>query len=695
MQVAHRRRRPAAPAAALAAAALLSLYAVPARAGSFDALGEFVPDPHAVVLLRFDDDIVRYLPEGAEQKCVPPMIERVEAADALEGATHLRVNALSGCAERLLLSLPASKGSYRASLWLRHGSLDAQVSVLYPARSGLDSMWAKLFPTGRVTSDGWVELGSNDLPVDGAQAEAVVLRLTDYADRAGVDVDAFELVPSGSFVAQRSCLGARDPVCGADRICVHERCRLGRLFVPPLPAAALRNDVVDVMQSELRVFFGGRKTRLEDLPASLAILDSIRQASDPWTFWNGWAMAIRRLHDWHTHASSGFPGAGARRRLNACFIEGEGDLSQQVWPRHPKYADLLVSHVGEDGTQGLKRGDRLVAVDGQHPIEWALGLIDVDWGRWQASDSAVFAELAERMRDLIVAYAKSFTVVRCDAGSQSCGPAAETVLASELTDEPGGQVACDNRPLYHLGAKSPKPDHGVWWQFFRGPIEGTSAGEAIYGLVWDTLYGGEPNSWVHKNLSEAFAEFRQKARGVILDHRAGNGGTLDGAEHATALVRPKQAVAVIRMPIATSGFDGPANPAEGIAIFEKFKEISPYVAGADDWDPDLPVAVLLHRDGSASDYFPFGMKGAKKARLFAPHATAGGFSTYVNYVYWGGLSHQIASGDTIAFDGRGLIGHGVEPDVQIEPRQSDLLAGKDTLHEAALAWVRQELKKKP
>ena len=32
------------------------------------------------------------------------------------------------------------------------------------------------------------------------------------------------------------------------------------------------------------------------------------------------------------------------------------------------------------------------------------------------------------------------------------------------------------------------------------------------------------------------------------------------------------------------------------------------------------------------------------------------------------------------------------PDEVILPRQSDLLAGKDTLHEAALAWVRAHLK---
>jgi hypothetical protein len=34
----------------------------------------------------------------------------------------------------------------------------------------------------------------------------------------------------------------------------------------------------------------------------------------------------------------------------------------------------------------------------------------------------------------------------------------------------------------------------------------------------------------------------------------------------------------------------------------------------------------------------------------------------------------------------------VVPDEIVEQKQSDLLAGKDSIHEAALAWVRSELK---
>jgi hypothetical protein len=107
----------------------------------------------------------------------------------------------------------------------------------------------------------------------------------------------------------------------------------------------------------------------------------------------------------------------------------------------------------------------------------------------------------------------------------------------------------------------------------------------------------------------------------------------------------------------------------------------------------MPVALLIHRDGSASDFFPLGMKGASsKVKLFGPAPTAGAFSTYYQMRYWAGLSWRMASGDTITAAGQARIGHGVEPDFVVLPKQSDLLAGKDTIHEAALAWLRTELK---
>ncbi len=683
--------------AALAGGAML--VSPDALGGSFDGHGQYLPDPAAVASLDFgadfDPDADRYLPPKTPGVCLVWGFIQKQGPDALDGTDylHLQTYLEEGCTERFLVDLPAVQGSYVARLWMRHGSIDAQMTVLYPESSGLQTMAAKLAPTGRVTSDGWVELRTNEFPVDGALAEKVFLRVYDV-DSIGSDIDALEIAAAGEFWQQQSCSGTSDPVCGQGAVCLHNDCQLGRLHVPPLPDDDVRDEMVDVMQSQLRVFFGGRKTRLENLPAALSQLDSIRYAPTAWAFWNGWAIAMGLLQDWHTEAYGPISRIERRARLNVCFIEGDADASAGTWPKHPQYRDLLVSHTGLSATQGISQGDRLVAVDGQHPIEWALGLSDVRWSLWRANDNQVYSELAEHMRGMILAHATSFSILRCSSITGTCNDVPDTLLVAELPDDTQDQVRCDNRPFYPFSVSSnPSLDHNVGYSFFQGRIANTTQEEEIYGLLWDTLYGGgDPNGWVNKHLKDAFADFKQQARGVILDHRAGNGGTLDAAEVTTTLVRPVETLLVFPSPIEFGGFDGPETPAEGIALFEKYETIYPMVVGSTGHDPDLPVALLLHRDGSASDFMPFGMKGAPNVKIFAQGPTAGAFSTYYQYVYWGGISWRMASGDSIAYDGRALIGHGVEPDVVVEQKQSDLLAGKDTVHEAGLAWVRQNLK---
>jgi hypothetical protein len=691
-------------AALCAGALVLAGASGVARAGTFGPEGEYVPDPAAIAHLDFEETPERWLPVGSDPKCRALGFTHVERDDALDGPGVVDLKVASGCSERFMVFLPHVRGSYRATVWMRHGSLNAQMVALYQDASGLAPTVAKMLPTGRTTSDGWVELASNDFPVDGPSLEHAYLRVADYASTDGVELDALEVVPSGEFVAAATCAGHADPSCGPERQCEWGQCVLPRLTFPPLPSDELRGPVVDVLESRLRLFFGGQRTRADDLPTALATLETMRTAPTATAFWNAWGLGMRRLHDWHTHADAGVgSGIAPAHRLNACFFEGDADRSQGTWPKDPRYADILVSHAGQ-GSGGLAAGDRVVAIDGLHPIDWARSLIDVYWGFWQACDPAVFAELAERLGGptwgggaLVVRYATTITVIHCNAANGTCDDVPTTIRVADLPNDPGGpDVYCDNRPFYHLAdGKGPDPanHYGLWWTVFRGRIEGTTQDEAIFGMAWDSLMGnGDPNGYINTQISAAVADFEANARGVILDHRAGNGGTLDAASNLTRLVRPGEAIAVVRMPMEIGGFDGPADADAGVAIFDKWKTESGYLVGDAAFAPDLPVALILHRDGSASDYMPFGMKGGPKVRLFGPHATAGGFSTFIQFDYWQALAFQFASGDTIAFDGRALIGHGVEPDEIVLPKQSDLLAGKDTLHEAALAWVRANLK---
>ncbi len=694
-------RRSAGTLAAVAFCAAL-LAGGRARAGTFDALGDFQLDPGDVASNGFETMPMRYVPSGTDMKCMPVAYALVTQPDAIEGQSFLRVNVVSGCAERFLVTLPQTPGSYRASLWVRQGGITASIDVLYTSASGLDSLSVLLSPTGRTTSDGWVELASNDFPVDGASVAEAYLKVVNESYATGVDLDAFEIVSEGSFVAQAGCAGVGDPACDADEVCIYDRCIFAPAQVPVLPADVLKNDVVDVLESQIRNFYGSHRSRALYLPNALALMEQMRTASTGWQFWSLWAAGVHALHDWHTDTDFGITGfVGASHRLNACFIEGNADLSHDAWPSDPMYPDLLVSHVGTADNAGLEAGDRLVAVDGQHPIAWAASLGAVDFNFHVATDPTIFSDYAEELggapwsNSLIIHYAHEITVIRCDMNGV-CDGAPETIAVTSLGNSGGGSdVACDNRPFYHYDpANNPDPTtHYVFDKFFQGQIAETAPSEAIYGLLFDTLFGGSPSSPVNMSINGAVAFFEQNARGVILDHRAGNGGTLDAATNVTRLARPPGIVGVTRMPmeIAADG-DGPADTTAGLAIFDAAMSVSPYNVGDMGWAQNIPVALILHRDGSASDFMPYGMKGAPNTRLFGPHPTSGAFSTYIEFSGWGSLYYQYGSGDTIGADGTALTGHGVVPDVVLLPTQSDLVAGKDTLFEAALAWVRQELK---
>jgi C-terminal processing protease CtpA/Prc len=97
---------------------------------------------------------------------------------------------------------------------------------------------------------------------------------------------------------------------------------------------------------------------------------------------------------------------------------------------------------------------------------------------------------------------------------------------------------------------------------------------------------------------------------------------------------------------------------------------------------------MIARDGSASDWFPRGMtQGSPNIRLFGRH-TAGAFSSYFLFDYYSNFSWRFASGDLLNPDGSTNLGTGVQPDEEIVPLQSDLLAGVDTVYARALDWVR-------
>lgn len=653
---------------ALPLLAAAALGPSPARAASFDPDGVLVFEPGALHTESFEQVVDGGAPPGDEDP------------GALDGSHVLRLPQYQGT--DVPIPLPSKTQAVRARLWAK-GEV---VASLETRVAGRVEDYGAFYPTGRVTSDGWYELELHVMSVDVSRVEALTLGLF---SPAGADVDAVELSSAGPAVLGAECAGAGDKAaCAPTQICMWGRCRDFQSRVPPLPAPAYRDDLVDYLDQRFALLYGPFENRKLDLPNARLELDSMRSASDAWGFWRAFRVAIHRLHDWHTRGSdsAGFSIQNPRP-IGVCFIEGKADLSSSV-ASTPGYLDVLVSHVGSTNSFGLKPGDRLVSVDGKHPIAWARSLIGVDFGYETASNHQTHAEPVQRMNRLISAFADRIEVLRCDAATKLCAGAPETLSISALPATSGGSgVSCDNRPQNHVPGGDGHPQGGI----FSGIVKESNSSERIYGLQWSSLNVGGSGS-VGPLLEQAIADFRQHARGVILDHRTGFGGTNAGPDLFWSLVRKPTALDMFELRQRADQV-GPKTLAEGKALFEQLAAAGAVqIAGSPNADLELPVALLIHLDGSASDWLPLGLKGAPKAKVFGPYQTAGAFSTLLTFGYWFGFGYSVAVGDTLHSSGQMLNGHGVEPDVVVVPLQSDLVAGKDTVYDAALAWVRQELK---
>ena len=642
-----------------------------AHAGTFDTDGRFSFETSA--LLR----------ESFVSNNAQKAMTIVHGDDALEGGTFGVVDAQNDSYTRAF-TLPKTDASYRARMFLRKNRGIVTINVGYPSDGGSPGFYARFYPTGVVTSDGWYEVATAPFSFQGSRGATASVNI--YGNQ--VEVDAFEVAPEGDFRALAACTGAGDSACRSNEACMTGWCRDGNLFLPPLPPPSERDDVVTYFQNRFRFFFGGRVTRETRLPLALATLEEMRNANSGWEFWNGLGTALRRLHDWHT-TINGPVYIGGRGALPVCFVEGDGDLSHSLAPADPSYADVLVSHVGPTKNLGLKPGDRLVAVNGMHPIAFSESLESVDWGMWRADDPRVHAEPVERMSGLIRRFARNFTVVRC-ASDGSCSAPETFDIASLPADDGSVQYPyCDHRPAYHLAANGPDAQkHDSYNGPFHGLLADSQGGENLYGMIWNDVYLTDPSQ---NPYADSIDEFRAKASGVILDHRLGNGGTANAAEYLTSLFRtPKLIGASTGFHLTTGLLDAPFTPAKGVELFQLYNPLGGNgynVGGANAKVSNMPTALLLARDGSASDWFPLGMIDLPNVRVFG-RRTAGAFSSYIEFDYFGQFAWRLASGDLVRPDGSTQLGTGVPPDEDLVPKQSDLVLGKDTVYLRALDWIR-------
>lgn len=645
--------------------AAICLTAAPsAFASHFDHQGNLHFDPGALYTESFETST----PSGGTVTTDPA---------ALNGAKLLHI-APGGAAE-LSLPLGEEDRSVRASVYVRGGQGFFILSADF-AGVGVPHLDALLFPTGRVTSDGWVEMQSAPISLPLHRATSVTFTAYDFATE-DVEVDGLEIDAHGEYRGQKACHPPDASTCGPTDVCAMGYCIDDSPYLPPIPEGEDRVNFPASIAADLYGNFGGIATRRNGLPGALASLFGMTVASNASTYWRGLAAAIHRLHDSHSSPAIGFYSTQA---LPMCFVLGDADLSHRQAASDPRYPDVLISHGLPGQMGGLLPGDRLVAVNGMHPVEFVRSLVGLAQGNVVQSDPTEYELDAEVLNYQIRSWATDVTVVHCDPGSGTCSAPYTIPVASLPAVSTGLAPHCDNREGYHLAGGNPDATtHNLNNDVFYGPLAGTTADEALYGMMFDSL---DPNPGPDP-YAGPLADIQSNAKGVVIDHRTGNGGSFLYATEVSAPFMNQTTLTV------TWG-DEPYysnwgwTQADGRNEFELLQNINPFNVGSAKPNLGIKAAVLLSRDVSASDFFAYGIHGTPNVRSFGTKSS-GAFSSINALAYAGGaLYFSMGDGESFRPDGVSLDGTGAEPDEQVVPKQSDLLVGKDTAYERALAWLR-------
>lgn len=653
------------------------------------------------------------------------------AADALEGQRALRIGGATPASsqgfaltdETLFKTLGGAR--VEVSMWARADGGTPSFAVAYgkpdwTTNTALSFAIAPSTRTGRETSDGWVEYTTG--PIDGSVWGVPIQAITFMPPRGATFlVDAVELKKlSGAITPNVACTTANvDSVCGEDGDCIYGRCVSSSVTWGALPSGGHRAELAARFSHLASRLIGDRASSEFGLktftPAARELASYARSSRK---FFGGINRLVNGLRDNHT--SMGAPATesttfgptlsyGWAAGLDACFGVIEKDLTGGG-------LGFGVFRAGSKPVTGvaLKPGDLLTSIDGIDAKKWADALFP-GVNRTSPNDpSSDWASQAESLALAISMYAREITVTRCATATDCAGankaeiviPVAEKIFAHILENGGwGADVAgygCSSRftesvvpPPRMDGEGSP---HGM------GDSVNSATKDGIVNVSFDGFSGQAP--WK----DAMTAVFDPKPARVLMDARVGNGGTGDNVETLLNLLRGKdEQIGFIT--VVNGTYDTPS-PSTLFNTYEKCVgsgggggAFSCFGAWGFFSELDTPpgartkLAWLNTRDVSANDYMPRLLKGRGALRIFAPHPTSGAFGAITEVLSftpgWSGGSIQYQDSrfgaSYAAFSAaRWESGHGVEPDVVVAQKVSDAILGKDTMLEAARAWLKAE-----
>ncbi len=656
----------------------------------------------------------------------PSQLAFTESADALEGQHALKIGGATAAAsaglaimdEALFKTLAGQR--VEVTMWARADGANPSFSVAYAKsawglESSLDFAISPSTRTGRETSDGWVEYTTG--PIDGSVWGIPIRAIAFFPPRGGTFlVDALEIKrASGALTPNATCTqGDLDKTCGEDADCMYGHCVPSSVTWGAMPSGEHRAEFAERWSHLGSRLIGDRASsefgRKTFTPAARELAQYARSSRK---FFGGINRLVNGLRDNHTSMGSpttanstfgptlqyGWSGA-----LHACFGVVEKDLTGGG-------LGFGVFHAGDAPLTGvvLKPGDVLTAIDGMDPKKWADEVIP-GLNRTSANDpKADWATQAEILAAAITARASTITLTRCASATACTGDSKTEIkidvaskIFARISDKGGyGEdikyFGCSPRFKESVADYDPRPTTGYEDIVTPRTVDG------IVNVNFDGFSGD--TEWK----SKMSGIFDPKPAKVLMDTRQGNGGTGDNVEHLLNLLRGRdEQIGFIT--VVNGTYDEPS-PATLFKTYEKCVggEYSGAFSCFGAWGffselatppgAKSKIAWINTLDVSANDYMPRLLKGRTAMKIFAPHPTSGAFGAVTSFSSfapgWSGGSIQYQDSRFAAkYDdfaaARWESGHGVEPDVVVAQKVSDAIAGRDTILEAARAWLKAE-----
>ena len=421
---------------------------------------------------------------------------------------------------------------------------------------------------------------------------------------------------------------------------------------------------------------------------------------------------MNKLRDQHTHFGS--PSAallypishgGGSATTGACFGPGRHDLLAPAGAKGDLGYIVYKSNKTPPNGVVLERGDALTAIEGEPPREWVKRVWNGLAGSLPNDPGADLGWSAQGLSWLIEKRAASIQITRCLSDSNCTGankqvlevpvgePVYQKIKGTGSIGSLAGYFWCDLHFQYPIDKFAPdvRGENKVSGQIVRGDV---------LAIHFDGTYGAE--KWSPS--MEALFDPAKPPKKVLFDTRQGNGGYGFNAETVVDLLRPRdQPIANVALPIG--GWDGATNATllkaaqpciDGVPTYACYFADSYSTRRDAPVGKDARVAFLNTADVSANDFLSRLVKGRTNLKLYAPCPTSGAYGSVASLpgflVGWGGGSLQMQ--DTLfgaAFADMATAswesGKGVYPDVLGAQRMSDAKRDKDTLIEAAHAWL--------